>query len=386
MSFESVPQLPKIETEEEPTNNFEAKEIALSGDFDYIESELRERNLLYKEVLRIKEEYETDLEGMDFLTSTDFEMLAILDLFDKDLARHSIATYKIAHNKTKKTLAFDIKLENLIEQEGVQSEEFFRACLFHDIGKVSLPEFIINNKTSNQEMSEILQQIIIEKPDVEVLEKMREKTGEDFSPRSREDLEFFLRDNRLRAVHLVPVRYFLSPEEQEVLESRGFDNNSSLLEIIENHERFSKEILANKNLEIESELAGSHHNYEGRDVTFPISVETLNLSVDMAELLRLADITEALTAVRSYKESLPLPKVFLILLGKIRSGEISPLMGYLWIEDEIKALKIKGLDNLSDTELDDLKLVEQEINKLQHFLQRNLFSPEDSGGILRRVA
>lgn len=350
-----------------------SKEIASGGNFTNIRTELTEKDLLKTEVERVRTKYETDLSKIDFLTEQDLEIFTILDLYDEELALHSLETYFIAKEKVEKSLAFGVVLVDLFAQEGVTPEQFFRACFLHDIGKVEIPNFVINNSVNNEEMNLYLRELVIAEKDDFVLSKLEKQTGENIAIDEISDLEEVLHKYNLRSVHFVPVKHILSVEEKKILEERGFNLDSSLMDIIKTHEAFSERILAEFNLPVESNLAGSHHNYHGKGSPYELTVDTLKISVDMAELIRIADMTEALTASRSYnKKGFSRPKVLRIILEEVRVGKIDRRIAYLWIDDEIKKLE-KNNNSLSVEDLQDISVIKKELEIIHSDIGDNPF-------------
>ena len=344
-------------------NTEKAREIASRGDYPTIKAELIEKNLLAEEVIRVKSKYQEDLAAIDFLTEQDLEMFTIIDLYDEDLAVHSLETYRIAKGKVEKKLAFGVILVDLFAKEGVLPDQFFRACMLHDIGKVEIPNFILNNTINYQEMDAHLNRLVLVEKNQDIIDRLEARTGEKAELNTEEQLKQFLKKYRLRPIHFVPTKLIFTEAEQEVLVERGFDLDSSLLDIIKTHEGYSEAILAGENLPVESALAGSHHNYHGNGSPYPITIDSLHLSVDMAELIRIADMTEALTASRSYKKAkFPLPKVLKLILDEARVGRVNTEITYLWIEDEIKKLESNPEDNLTTMEdLEDIAFLKEEL-------------------------
>lgn len=360
-SREIQPETPDESSVELTENTAEAKKIASRGEFSIIKAELKEKGLLAQEMIRVKSKYQEALAKIEFLTDKDLEMFTIIDLYDEDLAAHSLETYRIAKEKVERELAFEVILVDLFAKEGVTSEQFFRACLLHDIGKIEIPNFILNNSINNNEMDFYLRGLVLEKKDQEIIDRLEIRTGEKVDVDNEVELKEFLRKYRLRSVHFVPIKFILSEAEQEIMEARGFDLNSSLMDIIKTHEGYSEIILKAEDLPVESALAGSHHNYHGGGSPYPLTIDALHLSVDMVELIRIADMTEALTASRTYnKAGFSKPKVLKIILDEARVGRINTEMAYLWIEDEIKQLE-ENSNNLTTEDLQDIIFVKEEL-------------------------
>ena len=350
-----------------------AKKIAQQGDFSAIRSELLNRNLLESVTIASYRKYENDLSKIDFLTEIDLEIFAIIDLYDEELALHSLETYNIAKEKTERELAFGVVLANLFTREGVTPAQFFRACLLHDIGKVEIPNFVINNSINHEEMNLFLHELVINNKDDFVLSKLEEHTGEDISIDEIADLEELLRKYNLRSVHFVPVKHILSDEEQHLLLHRGFNLESSLMDIIKMHESFSEKILSELDFSVESSLAGAHHNYHGNGSPYELTLDQFQTSVDVVEIIRIADMIEALTSSRSYKKKgFSRPKALRMILEEVRTAKINEQVAYIWIDDEIKILE-QDKNSLSIEDLYDINVIKKELEIIHSNIVQNSF-------------
>lgn len=372
LSREIQPETGEGSFEELSENTIEAKNIASQGEFSIIKAGLKERNLLTQEIIRVKSKYQEALSKIEFLTEQDLELFTIINLYDEDLAAHSLETYRIAKEKVERELAFGVVLVDLFAKEGVSSEQFFRACLLHDIGKIEIPSFILNNSINNNEMDFYLRGLVLEEKDQKIIDRLEIRTGEKVDVDNEAELKQFLKKYRLRSVHFVPIRFILSETEQEIMTTRGFDLNSSLMDIIKTHEGYSETILEEEDLPVESALAGSHHNYHGSGSPYPLTIDALHLSIDMVELIRIADMTEALTASRSYnKAGFSKPKVLKIILDESRVGRINTEMAYLWIEDEIKQLEENPNEGMTMEDLQNIAFIKEELVIIQSNMLAN---------------
>lgn len=351
-------------------SELQAKEIAKNGDYNRIYQELIEKNLLKNEMLRVKSEYENELEEIDFLTEKDFEIFTILELYDKDLAFHSIETYKIAKDKMGRKLAFDIVLTEVFKKEDVTPEQFFRACFLHDIGKVTIPNFILNDTTDFKEMSVTLSNLITEN-DQATIDNIQRRTGVSIQANSNVNILELLDQHHIRPVHVVPVRHILSPEKMIAFQQYNLDADLSIMDIIEPHEIESEKILKTAGLDTEAELAGSHHNYHGKGSSHPLTLETFRLTVDMSELIRIADMTEALTATRSYKKGNSRLHANRIILESVLSNHyISEVMTYIWIEDEVRKHEEIKEEDLTMEDLEDIDFLKEHLEIIRKNIEK----------------
>lgn len=311
-------------------------DIGQLGNFFVIEKTLRDNRLLDAIVSGVKQVYDTDLTNIDWLTPTDFELFAILDLYDRALAKHSLAVLNLLQQKITRPVCYQqIHFLDLVTNSGISLEQFWRGCLFHDLGKIKIPNFILNNATTNQELLKILlNQLLV---DQNLLATIANQTKDANIPlNSTDELNAYLKQYNLRAIHLLPVKFFLSTDELTKLSQAGFTVDQPLHDIIKIHEAYSKDILTQKGFVIESELAGSHHDYRRQGSSILLEIPELHFIVDAVELIRLADMTEALSTPRSYtKNSLPLPKIMSIILDEATAGKIDLTLAYLWIKEEV---------------------------------------------------
>ncbi|MEZ4104206.1 MAG: HD domain-containing protein [Candidatus Paceibacterota bacterium] len=353
-------------------NSFETSEknariIAQGGDFYFIKEKLTTADLLEKEKERVKKEYQEHLDKIQFLTDSDLEMFTIIELYDKNLALHSLETFLLARSKAERPLAFNIVLIDIFATEDVTPEQFFRACFLHDVGKVYVPNFILNNEASFHEIANILNQKLSE-GDNDTLANIARKTGESTKDKTKEELLQILKKHYIRPVYVVPVKYLLNEKENIVAKnSYHLNTDFSLMDIIETHEKHSGDILRQAGYEIEADLAGAHHNYHGRGSNHPKTLEALKLTIDSVELLRIADITHALGDSRSYnKTGFSKPKIWTIILEEVNAGKVSEVMAYLWLEDEVKVFEQdkNNLENLTIEGQAHLESVKKELVKM----------------------
>lgn len=378
MNQEEIPEdIPEVKpesiwtNEDAPDEELRAREIAGKGSYERIQRELENSGLLGAQVARVAEKYRDIFSSMQEVNRSDLEMFTVLELYDEGTANHCIETFRIAREKVEKRLVSGEVLGKLFEAEYVSLDEFFRACLLHDIGKVEVPRFVIQHPMNDHEMDMYLRDLVVEH-DPETVKRLEADGGVIPAVATVEELEAYLHENHLRSVHFVPARLVLSEEQVEELEARGFDPDSSLMDIIKTHESRSHDILASAGMMVESELAGLHHNYQGAGSRYPIALSALHISVDIAELLHIADVQQALSATRSYKKGLSRPRVLRIIMEEVARGRISEEAAYLWVEDDLmtNGAHADGVASISDAE--DIRVVR---TQLEHIRSRL----EDSG-------
>jgi len=195
-----------------------AQEIARGGDFENILVELEDKKLLDEQTTRFHETYDADLKLATFLTPDDWKALTVLELYDTGTFLHSLETYRIAKKMMEKTFIFGntkIELATMIRQENrVSLEQFYRACLLHDIGKVEVPHFIITSEISHAGWAEMLVNMDKRDPDKKLLENilaqanMAIPTEISVRPDGNEKdalLVEFLKENKIRCEKYVPI-------------------------------------------------------------------------------------------------------------------------------------------------------------------------------------
>ncbi len=336
-----------------------ARDIAESlGDYDSILEKLRDEGILSDQIDRISQEV-----SIDFLTESDWEMLAVMELYDRATFEHCVNTYLIAKEKIEKILDGGVVISEIIKNEGVELDVFYRACLFHDIGKVNIPKFILNNSIKEGEWNNILCNLVNYSDDNAFKKAIRDilalESSEDINT---DELKSALDKKHMRAMWFVPVSEVLSDDELDKLSSLGFSEEDSLRDIIQMHEEMSENILKNAGLFMEAKLAGMHHNYKQKPTDdLSASVESLSISVNLADILQLADIQEALqSGNRVYLDGFKTSDVLVELIKRVEGGYVDGYITYLWVKDVMDNLHIGGV---SQKEMENL-------DKINNFLKK----------------
>lgn len=355
-----------LKKEEMMENEARARVIAGKGNYEKIERELVNSGLLEREKYRVRKEYDRIFSDFTEVNDHDLDMFTILDLYHRGTAAHCAETYLRAKTKIEKRLASGFVLSKLFDREFVSTDEFLRACLLHDIGKVEVPRFVIGHTMNDDAMNIFLRGLVLDLRDPDIIARIQETTGKQASMVSVKELDAYLKEHNLRSVHFVPARMVLTPSEVEELRERGIDPEMSLMDIIRSHEDFSRAILGRVGLPVESELAGLHHNYRGLGPRYPLAHGSLHISVDIEELLHIADVEQALSEVRGYKKGFSTPRVLRIIMEEVLSGRIPKEAAYLWVDDEIHEFKLGVREHeLSVSDMHDLKFVQDELEKIR---------------------
>ncbi len=315
--------------------------------YDNILRELEEKQFLSKAVDSVQRKYGGMLsEGSDTgknikMTSENWEMLAVLWLFDEETTKHSIETYRIARDKVTKPLLGEVVLADEFTKEGVSLEQFFRACIFHDIGKIAVPRALLTDKNSDVECAAIL----LAHPEDMLF--ACENRGVTFASRvlehiTPEGLVTLLHDTYgLRPSAVLPVRLLLrlgqEPDINEELLKQGLTLDSTLIDVMNIHEKSSQDILELVSMSVEARLVGSHHNHNSEN-PYTITIGTLQLTVDISDIIHLADVEQAVGSARYYKRPESALSVMETLVWHAERGFVHKEITYLWIADEISKI------------------------------------------------
>lgn len=323
--------------------------------------------------------YKSDLVDLNFLDNNDWKILTALRLFHQETLEHSIGTYLVAKEKIEKLG----ELGKEIIHEGVSLDQFYRACLFHDIGKMAVPDFILNSKTNDRKWAMGLA-VLEEKEKDEIFVRIFDEKGIVIPDNVRDNPEAmadFLEINRIRAVNYVPIKTDLTQDEIIKLNYQGLSEEDSLLEIMAIHERKSEDILKDLGFVIEAFLAGNHHNHHNADKKLgekPISLSAMHLSIRFAStILHLADMKQALESKRSYHSAHDLLRILAFSVDEAKNNSIDSKLTSIWILDETLKIPSEDLEkvrNMSSPGLDENKLKKQkeDLKAIEEFLGAHL--------------
>jgi hypothetical protein len=307
-----------------------AEEIAGGEKYEEIVEKLRASGIFPACIERTRNLYESRLHPDNFvMTDRDFEMLAVLHLYDTETVLHSIRTFELAYRivthpfllPSGETLVFGDHLAS----SGVSLEQFLRAALFHDIGKVLIPREVLHNALDDEE-------VLVKMFPEEKIEKQGEY-----------EKRIILKDlygNGIRPIDVVPLKELFTGEKYTELlcrlEKRGFSETATLKDVLRTHEPESERILASFGYKIEGRLAGTHHNY--RKETPVHFIKTVYGNFAIADLIRIVDVTDALQSARWYKRPLSELEVLFILADDAKHERIDPFIASLWINNQYTEL------------------------------------------------
>lgn len=343
-----------------------SRDIANGGVFENIVDDLLNEKLLEGCIERTKEEFGTRIKNAHFeAKDKDWEILTAMRLFHLDTVEHCVRTLEILSHKIHETLTRpdggSVNLDANIIAENITIDEFLRAALLHDVGKIIVPRSILDNPLSNTNWWQVLSLAINSGgEDSDLIRKhITELSGAPFNIDTyRKDLD----SHEVRPIQVCPVDVILSLEDISDLSKRGFTKENTILEIIMAHEEESRRILEASGFPTEAKLASMHHNYSHKDMsTQSSSVEALRVGADvigisMADIIHLADVTDALVSSRAYKGPMPISKVLTILIQHANSGKVGREMTYMWIKSELSKNKVS--ENEKTQFADDFKEID----------------------------
>ena len=340
----------QLKIEREITKNKqELSDLFKSGNIENITDLLKEKEVLNlefnKEIKITKEKYSEQLSAATFLNNNDWKILTGLKIFNESTLEHSIGTYLVIKEKIEERLK-DLGQE--IVHEGVQFEQLYRACLLHDIGKMAIPEFILDSKTTDEDWVRCFMMLDENEQD-DILVKNKTIVPDAIRDDVDEMINFFEK-NRIRAVKFVPVKAILNEKQIKMLENLGMNSNDPLRTIMQIHEEKSEEILNSLGYVIESMLAGNHHNYKHVSKKLgekPSSLSAIHISTEIASnILHLGDVQQALNGDRAYHHKQPMLRILAFLIDDAENGTIDPEITAKWIADELKKMSPQYLSEI----------------------------------------
>lgn len=316
--------------------------------YDDLLGEARREGRFEHEKERVAREY--SLDEIPFITERDKEMFTALDLYDPATARHCRETYRIAKGQMEIPVDGSMSFAELLSsREGVTLEQFYRACLFHDIGKVGVPRAVIRDRLGDGAMLECMHHVY---RDLYQAGRIPGELGLG-ADATEGAIDEALKEHNLRAVYLVPAREAFAGNATALaeLQELGFSGEETLMDIIKTHEPRSGDILAALGLPVEADLAAHHHNYRNEKLQYPITTDTLHISVDLADMLHIADVIQALSERRAYHEgALRMPKIMRIIVEHVREGKIGAAAARVVLAHELQAYEATQSEAATDEE------------------------------------
>lgn len=361
------------------------KKLFGSGDTEKITNFLQENKVVdfefAKEIEKTKQEYASQLAEATFLTHKHWKLLTGIRIFSKETFEHSIGTFLILKNAINEMP----ELQNQIMEEGVTIEQFLWAGLAHDSGKMAIPKFILDSKTTDREWAVGLAMLDDNEKD-ELFIKIFDDKGfviPDDAKHDPEKLAEILEEKRIRAVEYVPIKTILTSDQVEEISKIGLDSNLPLKKIMGIHEKKSEEILKTLGFVIEAMLAGHHHNCSYIDKKLgekPASLSALHIGIEISStIIHLADVQHAMSGDRSYHHKQPKLRILAFLVDDAEKGKIHPQITALWLKNELSKMSSaykEEIRNMSAKHQDPhyLKNRKEELELIEEFILDNLSS------------
>lgn len=337
-------------TEEFPAKNglssTKAREICSQRIFEKIYIEMKSSGLMQNEIYKTQKLLPIEALSLYNFSIKDLEMLTIVRLFDNKTFSHSIDTCLTARKKIDRSLEGGFSFFDVIRAEEVSIEQFMRACLFHDIGKIIIPHFLLNSNYTDENWAQAFSHMpkwrmrwIIMKHKLAVPKKLLDDP---------ESLMEFIIKKRIRAVKFVPISLLFSKKQIRDLNTDGFHDGMSFLKIIQAHEKESSKILEFMGYATEAKIAGAHHNYEKESKLKQNGkpnyiIKKSNLSAD---ILHLADIQEAMKSNRPYLTQRPIFRTLAFMVDNAEKGLVDCRIVYIWIKDELEKIDKKYIESV----------------------------------------
>lgn len=332
-SYEKAPTTPSPKEVLHDEGERKARRIAREKVVTEAMQELKHEGLLHKNVEKTKLAYAETFKDTEFLTPRDWEMLTTVRLYCPELSDHSVETYSLVKAKLDHIHIKEETLATLITTEGASLDQFYRACVLHDIGKTTIPESVLNFALEPGDWLALKSTL----EDKSRNEKILEHLG--IPPDSEIDagaIFTLLTDTEMNPVTSIPASAILTEEQVLELEQRGISSRSTLRQILELHEPASERILADEGLPVEAGIVGQHHNYRKDPYKYPFGSQTIGITADLADILRLADGEQAMLSERSYKPAFTRITTYDLLVKDALRGAINKHLTALWIEQELK--------------------------------------------------
>lgn len=326
------------------------------------------------EVAKTEKKQEEIIKELFCLSRKDLEMLTILRLFDKRTFDHSIDTHYTAKKKITRKLEEGFSFFDLIRSENVSEEQFERACLFHDIGKISIPNFLLDSHYTDENWAQAFANMprwrihwTIMKNNLDIPKDLLDDP---------ESLMEHILKKRIRAVKFVPIRMLFSKKQIRDLDHRGFFDGLSLLNIIQTHEKESEKILEFMGYPTEARIAGSHHNYAATEGSHKNDGSPSYLMKEggfAADIVHLADIQEALKSNRPYLSQRPMLRTLAFMIDDAKKGLVDVRITYLWVKDEFEKIDENYLNCVrkcteNDTSHENLRDRKEELELIESFI------------------
>lgn len=318
----------------------------------------------------------------DFLNAFVATIAHAIDAKSKHTRNHIGRVAKVANY-----LAQAIHEDKTIYKDVSYSENDFRqielAAWMHDIGKISMPESVIDKSTKLEKMIDriefIEERIEILKRDEEIKLLKNEITQEEYDKNIKnfdDDIKFlkkaniggeFMKDEDVQRVKLIAqykyqkegkeINFLSEDEEFNLCIKKGTLTNDEK-SIMNYHAQLSLDMLSSlpfpkKYKDVLNIAANHHEKLNGKG--YPRGLDESQLALE-DRIMILADIFEALTSNdRPYKDAKKLSEVFKILSFMAKDGEIDGELLKFFHENSVLLKYAK--EELFDYQVDESKLL-----------------------------
>ncbi len=194
-----------------------------------------------------------------------------------------------------------------LEAAGITQADMVRAGALHDVGKLILPDSVLENDLGTEELRVMLREFIEDEPD-EATALLRSK-GKLSDKRTVRELS----DDVLASIDprdALPLEYLFrnNPTAQAEIISAGFDPHMTFMDALKKHETASAEIISGSEIDhraLVAALASAHHNYRGIDrLVYEQDGIEHEVPVTAVELLHQIDVYQSMTGQRQYQQSM----------------------------------------------------------------------------------
>ena len=347
-----------------PQNEKAARTIAADMRFEAALATLTDQDLLPDQVERVKIKYESILSIDDLnMSDNDWAMLTVLELYDTQTADHSVRVLDNAHIAINKPLSLGdseepIFFSSYIEEEGVSVDEFLHAALFHDIGKTVVPHIVLLDKTTQAEFDTLF---------CNHLQGCNHDWLRDVGITNLDNPTEALNtlyNNHKRPIDILPLQSIISPEDFATLQQNfpyiNITEETTMREILEMHEAESERILRAAGLEVSGTIAGQHHNYAKKPLTYPRATSALRISRTstrnlLANIIQIVDVSDAMRSSRSYKSAETEFTVLEELVSEAEAGRLDATMAQAWIKTEYQNIISTDASDITSEQVTDQK-------------------------------
>ncbi len=323
------------------SKEIEAREIldAHFGNYTAIIENLRSRNILPENISWVQKDLDRKMPEASFLEASDYEMMFVLRLFHPETYEHSIRTYVTGREKIMSDHPVGEYLRRKITEEipgGNALEIVYRSLLLHDMGKIAVPVFILDDTHTDSDWLSLGE---------EQCSQHSARKGICYEAKLREAKET---NPSARYKDVVPVKYGLTDKQIETLNQYGsnlpkgyeeyaYTSDAPLGRIVNVHPPVSAAVLESAGKHIEAQIVREHHASEASpdEKKYPTASGTLFFSKSLASVVHAADFMDALLSPRSYKGALGLFLTLRELSNEARKGTIPQELADLWIDADI---------------------------------------------------